>query len=128
MKAAWQNLLVDFNPRPREEGDIFWVTFLGVVCYFNPRPREEGDFKAYARGEARSYISIHALVKRATKRKIFFGKHHAISIHALVKRATPNAIEVIGRTHYFNPRPREEGDFLRSKCQQRYTIFQSTPS
>ena len=88
MKAAWQNLLVDFNPRPREEGDIFWVTFLGVVCYFNPRPREEGDFKAYARGEARSYISIHALVKRATKRKIFFGKHHAISIHALVKRAT----------------------------------------
>ena len=32
-----------FNPRPREEGDIFLVTFLGVVCYFNPRPREEGD-------------------------------------------------------------------------------------
>ena len=33
----------DFNPRPREEGDIFLVTFLGIVCYFNPRPREEGD-------------------------------------------------------------------------------------
>ena len=34
---------VDFNPRPREEGDIradknsFWISD------FNPRPREEGD-------------------------------------------------------------------------------------
>ena len=78
-------------------------------------------------------ISIHALVKRATKlenvynnkpiyfnprpreegdkRKIFLGKHNAISIHALVKRATNIADS--GRTEktYFNPRPREEGDY-----------------
>ena len=55
-------------------------------------------------------ISIHALVKRATKiLKISTGAMF-ISIHALVKRATTilcsaRAIEV-----YFNPRPREEGD------------------
>ena len=35
--------VIDFNPRPREEGDFF--QFLNVIffLYFNPRPREEGD-------------------------------------------------------------------------------------
>ena len=55
---------------------------------FNPRPREEGDvIPASWRGYTRQ-ISIHALVKRATS---VCGKQLAfsdISIHALVKRAT----------------------------------------
>ena len=34
------------------------------------------------------YISIHALVKRATVRDTFFNASLGISIHALVKRAT----------------------------------------
>ena len=54
---------------------------------FNPRPREEGDFDhlQYA-GEYN--ISIHALVKRATKYMISDMGQWYISIHALVKRAT----------------------------------------
>ena len=35
-----------------------------------------------------------------------------ISIHALVKRATNVTIQVSNDGIYFNPRPREEGDFL----------------
>ena len=54
-------------------------------------------------------ISIHALVKRATKiLKIPTGATF-ISIHALVKRATENGWKG-GETKYFNPRPRKEGD------------------
>ena len=34
-------------------------------------------------------ISIHALVKRATKRQATLHTQKEISIHALVKRATP---------------------------------------
>ena len=37
---------------------------------------------------ARLIISIHALVKRATKRAPEMDKYYVISIHALVKRAT----------------------------------------
>ena len=55
-------------------------------------------------------ISIHALVKRATKLTELSDWSESISIHALVKRATAiiNFITV-GMSH-FNPRPREEGD------------------
>ena len=55
--------------------------------YFNPRPREEGDQVLNGAWD-KIFISIHALVKRATqdKDKVLFKAR--ISIHALVKRAT----------------------------------------
>ena len=34
---------LDFNPRPREEGDSLGVCLVHARLYFNPRPREEGD-------------------------------------------------------------------------------------
>ena len=34
---------IDFNPRPREEGDATDTTDTTVNTDFNPRPREEGD-------------------------------------------------------------------------------------
>ena len=34
---------VNFNPRPREEGDAFLFKMCLTAQYFNPRPREEGD-------------------------------------------------------------------------------------
>ena len=34
---------VDFNPRPREEGDEIEVLHRESKSDFNPRPREEGD-------------------------------------------------------------------------------------
>ena len=33
----------DFNPRPREEGDLADILYLCTAYNFNPRPREEGD-------------------------------------------------------------------------------------
>ena len=79
-------------------------------------------------------ISIHALVKRATYMERFFDGDKGISIHALVKRATAVADEtntesgisihaLVKRAtrfrgicripqRYFNPRPREEGDYI----------------
>ena len=56
-------------------------------------------------------ISIHALVKRATTYMRFFLYRFDISIHALVKRATWAFRPEELRLFYFNPRPREEGDF-----------------
>ena len=58
------------------------------------------------------FISIHALAKRATVivtdlLSVFF-----ISIHALVKRATFTYRGITAVKRNFNPRPREEGDFL----------------
>ena len=36
-------IFVDFNPRPREEGDGSYRDNVGAPINFNPRPREEGD-------------------------------------------------------------------------------------
>ena len=57
---------LDFNPRPREEGDVFLRYGKIKKVYFNPRPREEGDFYKAELIDLTTSISIHALVKRAT--------------------------------------------------------------
>ena len=59
-------------------------------------------------------ISIHALVKRATATVLSTVSKLIISIHALVKRATHYIVILTVSKYYFNPRPREEGDFM--KC------------
>ena len=50
-------------------------------------------------------------MKRATLKLPVANKLPDISIHALVKRATIARISVNLSYIYFNPRPREEGDF-----------------
>ena len=57
---------------------------------FNPRPRKEGDVIILCPPMYIIRISIHALVKRATKCQTFYCGLVIISIHALVKRATAN--------------------------------------
>ena len=121
-----------FNPRPREEGDLQYITILHWIQYFNPRPREEGDTDPTMIYFVCKAISIHALVKRATSctfpimpLQVFQstpswrGRHAIycnvnnpffISIHALVKRATKSRYKGMRKLRYFNPRPREEGD------------------
>ena len=54
---------------------------------FNPRPRKEGDTLLLSFGRI-LVISIHALVKRATQGAVIATRNSPISIHALVKRAT----------------------------------------
>ena len=57
-------------------------------------------------------ISIHALVKRATRKSLPLKHGCFISIHALVKRATSFHCLYNTPFLYFNPRPREEGDIV----------------
>ncbi|EDS00224.1 hypothetical protein EUBSIR_01899 [[Eubacterium] siraeum DSM 15702] len=73
-------------------------------------------------------ISIHALVKRATKGGWVYVAEGKISIHALVKRATAPITVSVSLTVYFNPRPREEGDIAVNIVVTIFSIFQSTPS
>ena len=78
----------NFNPRPREEGDLTEKSRSYPPSNFNPRPREEGDPRGHRRTAPVRSISIHALVKRATEIRCVHRTFKQISIHALVKRAT----------------------------------------
>ena len=40
---------LNFNPRPREEGDPRLYRCQTSACNFNPRPREEGDVTEHPR-------------------------------------------------------------------------------
>ena len=73
-------------------------------------------------------ISIHALVKRATGGSLLMSYGVDISIHALVKRATSKIFYFQTNLHYFNPRPRKEGDLDQSGVLHPMRGFQSTPS
>ena len=66
----------------------------GVTVDFNPRPREEGDPRRLLVA-IQVDISIHALVKRATVLVFGFVMRFFISIHALVKRATKFIVEFV---------------------------------
>ena len=73
------------------------------------------------------WISIHALVKRATYRRFYGGR--------LCKHFNPRPREegdFFGGIHclksdYFNPRPREEGDILFKSLQVGITNFNPRP-
>ena len=58
---------MNFNPRPRKEGDKKTYRDKIYRRHFNPRPRKEGDFFDGDK-EEKIAISIHALVKRTTER------------------------------------------------------------
>ena len=57
-----------------------------------------------------------------------FTLYGSISIHALVKRATRYQSEKVIAVEYFNPRPREEGDPTDDTTNAYQSLFQSTPS
>ena len=43
MRIYFLPRVLDFNPRPREEGDGKDLSIIAIEDDFNPRPREEGD-------------------------------------------------------------------------------------
>ena len=120
--------VIDFNPRPREEGDLTTITVILTVINFNPRPREEGDRPPTIYYLILATISIHALVKRATI--------HGGNVKGTKRNFNPRPREEgdygcfysFQADIYFNPRPREEGDEIGTLFNSRDFIFQSTPS
>ena len=43
MRTERIKMNINFNPRPREEGDLRVLLIVHYLKHFNPRPREEGD-------------------------------------------------------------------------------------
>ena len=77
---------------------------------FNPRPREEGDERTRVSLREYSRISIHALVKRATVLKIhsrFYQDNFNPRPREEGDHIKNDVLQIIND---FNPRPREEGD------------------
>ena len=72
-------------------------------------------------------ISIHALVKRATRAFTAVFSYVFISIHALVKRATNVCCTHLFVCVNFNPRPREEGDTCTAYDAVEYENFNPRP-
>ena len=81
---------MDFNPRPREEGDLCLCVICVIVLYFNPRPREEGDYRQQAVYQLMCDFNPRPREEGDDfETTVYDGQ--TISIHALVKRATRNA-------------------------------------
>ena len=66
--------------------------------------------KGFRRGALRLVVSIHALVKSATIDSGATNDRQPVSIHALVKSATAGSLGIKGMQKCFNPRAREERD------------------
>ena len=92
-RKAWyfvfQNL--NFNPRPREEGDIVINSYLVAGMYFNPRPREEGDFIPCLRSSSCINFNPRPREEGDVSFSALLPYTWFISIHALVKRATTSS-------------------------------------
>ena len=78
---------IDFNPRPREEGDISPNFHKTITKYFNPRPREEGDYIASMPFSPTTHFNPRPR-EEGDDGDDWKHPYDVISIHALVKRAT----------------------------------------
>ena len=90
-----------------------WIYFLPRVLDFNPRPRKEGDLSFIVYIILRLCISIHALVKRATS---FHCLYYNVPLYFNPrprKEGDGLGRKFSGYVRYFNPRPRKEGDGIR---------------
>ncbi len=139
-----------FNPRPPAEGDLQVSTTTPWPCCFNPRPPAEGDHvgdnSSYLNGQFQStpscggrramrtnrfrrfFVSIHALLRRATNMGYLIPIQVTVSIHALLRRATRSLRRHAQKPACFNPRPPAEGDWDTPIDLALFWEFQSTPS
>ena len=95
----------NFNPHPREGGDIWVKKLTRTAIHFNPHPREGGD----------GFFAILFLLFRV------------ISIHTPAKGVTLTASGRVPVITDFNPHPREGGDFDNIIPVVTDSVFQSTP-
>ena len=88
LRSNRQEWRLYFNPRPHEEGDFCQLCACCFNCSFQSTPSWRGRLYITFWLICWFYISIHALMKRATPKQIKGGTLLVISIHALMKRAT----------------------------------------
>ena len=101
--------IVNFNPRPREEGDSHRCDKCYSLWHFNPRPREEGDLFPTAIFSDHSYFNPRPREEGDTQTGLI--RRHSIYFNPR-PREEGDLLKPIKRLNiiYFNPRPREEGD------------------
>ena len=141
---------MDFNPRPRKEGDSQQRLARQHGQLFQSTPSQRGRREHICSHKYYTKISIHALAKRATQYQTIIlirppfqstpsqrgrllpwftaTRRAVISIHALAKRATFADTYSPLIVDHFNPRPRKEGDQSKKIDYRKKPIFQSTPS
>ena len=117
-----------FQSTPSQRGRQHFTPLPRPRWKFQSTPSQRGRPCGHRRTALVRSISIHALVKRATRRRYRAHTHRRISIHALVKRATFLILSLVLRHSNFNPRPREEGDVCITTTETGCKKFQSTPS
>ena len=105
---------------------IYSVPFTMTVISIHALMKRATRFAVMSSGNVN--ISIHALMKRATLEEKNYIEELDISIHALMKRATPKILGYKKIGIYFNPRPHEEGDYRQTSELLLTILFQSTPS
>ncbi len=76
----------------------------------------------------RFFVSIHALLRRATNMGYLIPIQVTVSIHALLRRATGIRRLILPCSGSFNPRPPAEGDRSAPRTIFDQGMFQSTPS
>ena len=118
---------LNFNPRPREEGDGFPLCLYSCNKYISIHALVKRATFTEGQFIFNKVISIHALVKRATYLNSYNRLPLAISIHALVKRATIFTLFHLAFKFHFNPRPREEGDSRKFTMNTKTKYFNPRP-
>ena len=94
---------------------------------FQSTPSRGGRHQSQQRKKPLTYVSIHALTRRATRLGCFRLLILSVSIHALTRRATPRGERSI-RHKRFQSTPSRGGRQTISRDKQFELKFQSTPS
>ena len=126
MHVLWYYVLC-FNPRPRREGDVVFDNCPDMMAWFQSAP-SQGGRQIMVRGYPGEYsVSIRALAGRAT-----LGLGHGQRIPMFQSAPSQGGRREEGPTpsvnSSFNPRPRREGDVVRSDTSTSGALFQSAPS
>ena len=120
-------LMIYFNPRPREGSDFSRTITEKRLKNFNPRPREGSD--SLTNNFIIGSVIFQSTPPRRERRNTFFNNvsHSNISIHAPAKGATRRSVQKsISSWKFQSTPPRRERHAVISNGRYK-SIFQSTP-
>ena len=108
--ASWLTIWTKFQSTPSRGGRPLLAFVAQQIINFNPRPHEEGDLIVSVRTTPRNgFQSTPSRGGRPVRLAPDYA-FYQISIHALTRRATMRIITARQVHTDFNPRPHEEGD------------------
>ena len=109
MTSSGLSWILSFQSTPPRGGRLVSVSIVVPAAYFNPRPREGGDYHPILRAQS-IVISIHAPARGATLTSS--GLSWILSFQSTPPRGGRLvSVSIVVPAAYFNPRPREGGDY-----------------